>query len=141
MLTIIMAMAVLSLLMPGHTLAVNNPATNDANVALEDYAPRKGMSAKEWKKHQRQLKKEQRKAEKMERKMQRKQTRVGKILSKIHEKAMRGDTSGIGLALAIILVGAVLAILGLVGVADLLISIGIIILVVGLVIWIFTSLA
>jgi Flp pilus assembly protein TadB len=83
----------------------------------------------------------ERKAERQQERLERKKQRASNLLNKLYSKAARGDTSGIGLALAIILIGALLALLGLVGIADLLIAIGVVVLVVGLVIWIFTALA
>ncbi|HLF62642.1 MAG TPA: hypothetical protein VI603_02770 [Saprospiraceae bacterium] len=76
-----------------------------------------------------------------EKTLERKKQKVSNLLNKLYTRASTGDSSGVGLALVIVLVGAALALLGFVGIADLLISIGLVVLVVGLVIWLITAIA
>jgi len=45
------------------------------------------------------------------------------------------DTSGVALGLIIVLAGALVAVLGLAGVADILITIGLVVLIIGLIVW------
>lgn len=73
--------------------------------------------------------------------IQKKKQKVVNLLTKFSERQTRGDSSGIGMALLIIIIGAVLALLGLVGLADLFITIGLVVLAVGLVIWLITSIS
>jgi Flp pilus assembly protein TadB len=106
-------------------------AISKENVIVSDFDTKKLTS---------QQKREAQKAQKQHERMERKKHRASNLLNKLFAKSAAGDSSGIGLAIAIILIGALLALLGLVGVADLLISIGIVVLVVGLVIWLITAL-
>ncbi|MEM0991888.1 MAG: hypothetical protein AAGI49_02585 [Bacteroidota bacterium] len=68
------------------------------------------------------------------------QKRIEKMKTKMQKRAAGADTSGIKLGLVILLIGVIIAVLGLAGVADLLITIGIIVLAVGLVLWLINKL-
>ncbi|MEM1324756.1 MAG: hypothetical protein AAGI23_02320 [Bacteroidota bacterium] len=63
--------------------------------------------------------------------------KIDKRIAKLKKKmaAAEAGSGGIKLGLVIVLIGALIAVLGLAGVADLLITIGVIVLVVGLVLW------
>lgn len=122
------------------TATANARTTQTINV--EDFRPgavkMSEATSKHWTKQQ---KREDAKLLRHEKRVERKKSKVANLLYKLNTKAAAGDSSGVGLAVIIILIGAALALLGLVGIADLLISIGLIVLAVGLIIWLFTAIA
>ena len=79
------------------------------------------------------------KAKKATKKALKKQKLINKVMTKLAKK--RSNTSGVGIALAIILVGAVLVIIGIAGVGGLLLALGLVILVIGLVVWLISLIA
>lgn len=135
--TILISILIFLFVIPAESVAVNSGSPVEASEAIE-----KAELTRAQNKEARKYKRAQKKLEREHKRMERKRQRLGKLFDKLIKKASApADTSGIGLALVIIIVGAIVAVLGLAGVADLLISIGLIVLVVGLVIWLFTALA
>lgn len=122
------------LLVSTDTFAVHTQSKSEKTEAAESESMTKAERAEAKK-----LRKAQKRLERKQRKAERKQHRLAKLLTKLQQKAAAGDASGVGLALVIILVGALLAVLGFIGIADLLITIGIVVLAVGLVIWLITA--
>ena len=80
--------------------------------------------------------------EKLQKKLSRIEAKIDAKNARIAKKAKedrRAGTSKFGLGLTIILVGAIVAILGFAGIADILISIGVIVLLIGLILWLLAN--
>lgn len=135
--TFLLSIMIFLFIMPGESVAVHTAPPVESSKVVEKAELMKAQQGVA-----RKYKRAQKKLERQEKRMEHKRQRLGKLFDKLIKKASApADTSGIGLALVIIIVGAIVAVLGLAGIADLLISIGLIVLVVGLVIWLFTALA